>query len=261
MGLKARLDRIPRRKVPGAGINYIPSGKYLKMVTFGFSGVMADVIYLWAIQYYGNTDVPDRYEHLDHVFSIISELDPGYIDPYVIGALIAVEDTRDIPLALKILDLGLARNPGQWIFPLEAGHYAQLYLKDYALAKSYYGKTMAIPGAPPIARRLFAATAFKANDLATAWETWLEVARTAVDPQIRQIASNHLYQVKATIDGRAVGEAVDRFRAERGRNPVALEELVRAGLLARVPKDFDDKDYLYDPATGRIRTQAALWKR
>jgi hypothetical protein len=138
MGLKGRIDRIPRRKIPGSGINYIPSGKYLKMATFGYSSVLADVIYIWAIQYYGNTDIEDRYSHLTHVFSIISELDPGYVDPYVIGALIAVEDTHDIPLALKILDMGLAKNPGQWIFPLEAGHYAQVYMKDYALAKEYY---------------------------------------------------------------------------------------------------------------------------
>jgi hypothetical protein len=261
MGLKARIDRIPRRKIPGSSIIYIPSGKYLKMATFGFSGVLADLIYIWAIQYYGNTAIEDRYTHLTHVFSIISELDPSYVDPYVVGALIAVEDTRDYKLALKILDMGLAKNPGQWLFPFEAGHYAQLYLKDYALAKEYYKKTMEIPGAPDIARRLFAATAFKANDLTTAWETWREVYQGATDPQVRKIASNHLYQVKAALDAQAVGEACSRYRAAHGRNPAALEDLVRDGLMARVPKDLDDKDYLYDPATGEIKTQAVPWKR
>ncbi len=261
MGLKTRLDRIPRRKIVGSGIIYIPSGKYLKMATFGFSAVMADVIYIWAIQYYGNTAIEDRYEHLTQIFSIISELDPSYVDPYVVGALIAVEDTRDVPLAIKILDMGLAKNPGQWIFPLEAGHYAQLYAKDYALAKEYYGKAMDIPGAPPIARRLFAASAFKSNDLQTAWETWLEVFQTADDPQIRQIASNHLYEVKAAVDAGVVRDATERFREKFGRSPAVLDDLVRGGVLAAVPKDYDGKDYLYDPATGRIKTRVVPWKR
>jgi len=261
MGLKARIDRIPRRKIPGSGIIYIPSGKYMKMATFGFSSVLADIIYIWAIQYYANTAIEDRYAHLAHIFSIISELDPAYVDPYVVGALIAVEDTRDVGLALKILDAGLDKNPGQWIFPLEAGHYAHLFLKDYALAKEYYRKTMEIPGAPEIAKRLFAASSFKSNDLQTAWETWLEVYRTASDPQIRKIASNHLYQVKSAVDAGIVGEAVARFRSAYGRNPAALEDLVRAGILSALPKDFDDKDYLFNPETGEIKTQVSPWKR
>ena len=261
MGLKVRIEQIPRSNVPGSSIIYLPSGKYLKMTTFGYSSLAADLIYIWAIQYYGNTAIDDRFTHLTHVFSIISELDPGYVDPYVVGALIAVEDTRDFALALKILDLGLAKNPGQWIFPLEAGHYAQLYMKDYDLAKEYYRKTMEIPGSPDIAKRLYAATAFKANDLTTAWETWLEVYRTATDPQVRKIASNHLYQVKAAMDAQVIKDSLARFRQTYGRNPALLEDLVRSGMIARLPKDFDEKDYLYDPRTGEIKTQVVPWKR
>jgi hypothetical protein len=261
MGLRLGIEHIPRPRVPGAGIIYVPSGKYLKMATFGYSSLFADVLYIWAIQYYGDTTIPERFDYLFHIFSVISELDPRYVDPYEVGAMIALFDARDPSLSLKILDMGLAKNPDMWIFPLDAGHYAQLYLKDFGLAREYYKKAMDIPGAPAITRRLFADSSFKVMDLETAWETWLEVYNSAKDPQIRKIASNHLYQVKAAADIQALKGALAKYREEFGRLPLELGQLVRAGLLPQIPKDLDGKDYLYDSKTGNITTAVVPWKR
>jgi tetratricopeptide (TPR) repeat protein len=260
MGLKLGNDALPRKRVPGSSIIYIPSGAYLKPATFGFPSLAADIIFLWAIQYYGNPDIPDKFAYFTHIFSIISELDPRYVDPYEVGALIAVYDGRDTPLALKILDMGAAKNPDLWIFPFEAGHYA-LARKDWDTAKAYFQKAMDIPDAPAVARRLYANAAFKTMDYQTSWETWKSVYETASDEQIRKIASNHLYQVKAAVDMAALKNAVFDFRARSGRNPENLEALVRAGLIRGIPRDFDDKDYVYDPQTGEISTAVSPWKR
>jgi tetratricopeptide (TPR) repeat protein len=260
VSLKREVERIPRKKIPGASIIYIPSGKYLKYATFGYSSLVADLIYLWSIQYYTTYTIVDRFQNLEHIFSIIAELDPRYTDPYEIGALIAVNDAKDLKLALKILDMGLARNPDQWIFPFEAGHYAQR-AGDFDTARRYYGKTMAIPGAPEIAKRLYAAAGYRVMDLKESWETWLEVYKTAKDERTRKIAGKHLYQVKAAADMNLLREGVRRFREKYGRLPADFEELVRFGLLAALPKDLDGKDYLYNPETGEIKTPSVWWKR
>jgi tetratricopeptide (TPR) repeat protein len=260
ISLKREVERIPRKKIPGASIIYIPSGKYLKYATFGYSSLVADLIYLWSIQYYTTYTIVDRFQNLEHIFSIIAELDPRYTDPYEIGALIAVNDAKDLKLALKILDMGLARNPDQWIFPFEAGHYAQR-AGDFDTARRYYGKTMAIPGAPEIAKRLYAAAGYRVMDLKESWETWLEVYKTAKDERTRKIAGKHLYQVKAAADMNLLREGVRRFREKYGRLPADFEELVRFGLLAALPKDLDGKDYLYNPETGEIKTPSVWWKR
>ncbi len=260
MGLKRGNDALPRRRVPGSSIIYIPSGAYLKPATFGFSSLAADIIYLWAIQYYGNPEIPNKFAYFTHIFSIISELDPSYVDPYEVGALIAFNDAHDIPLTLKILDMGAAKNPAMWIFPFEAGHYA-MARKDFDTAKAYFQKAMDIPDAPAVTRRLFANAAFKTMDYQTSWETWKSVYETTTDEQIKKIASNHLYQVKAAVDIAALKNAVFEFRARTGRNPKDLEALVRAGLIRAVPRDFDDKDYSYDPQSGALNTAVSPWKR
>jgi len=260
VSLKLAIERIPRKKIPGASIIYIPSGKYLKYATFGYSSLVADLVYIWAIQYYTTYTIVDRFQNLEHIFSIIAELDPRYTDPYEVGALIAVNEAKDLQLAYKILDLGLAKNPDQWIFPFEAGHYAQR-AKDYETARKYYEKTMNIPGAPEIAKRLYAAAGFKVMDLEESWETWLEVYNTATDERTKKIAGKHLYQVKTAADTNLLKEAVRRFRERYQRLPAELGELVRFGIVSALPQDLDGKDYIYNPKTGEITPPSIWWKR
>ncbi len=247
--------------MPGSSIIYVPSGKALKFATFGYSSVFADLIYLWAIQYYSDYSIPDRFKYLDHIFSIISDLDPRYRDPYEIGALIAAAEAQDIHLALKILDRGLEKNPNQWIFPFEAGSFAQMSAKDFSLARAYYKKAMDIKGSPDLIKRLYANAAFKTMDFKTSWETWLEVYNTAKEDWIKKIASNHLYQVKAAVDIRAIEQALAKFKEKYGHNPADLNQLVEIGSLPTLPKDMDGKDYLYDPKTGEVKPATIPWKR
>lgn len=260
MGLKLKIDDITREKIPGASIIYVPSGKYFKFATFGNSSLLADLVYLWAIQYYSTYTVVDRYENLDHIFSIIAELDPRYLDPYEVGAVIAFHEAEDLELALKILDKGLEKNPDQWIFPYEAGHYARIR-KEYKLAQEYFKKAMEIEGAPDFVKRLYADATFMTVDYKTSWETWMEIYKTAEDDRIKKIASNHLYRVKAAVDIRTIRRAIIKFHEQYGRNPSDLSRLIRTGFLKSIPKDLDGKEYIYDPKTGRVGTPTIPWKR
>ena len=259
--LKIQTDQVARTRVPGSSIIYLPSGKYLKHMTFGYSSLVADIIYLWAIQYYGTYEIADRFNYLQHIFSIIAELDPRYVDPYEVGALIAIYDAHDAELAFRILDMGLEKNPDMWIFPFQAGHIAQMNLKDFDRAREYYRKAMEIPGAPPIVKRLYANAAYRTMDYQEAWEMWKEVYETAQEDWVKEIAYNHLYRVKSTVDMEALGEAVKKYRERFGRWPADLGQLVRAGLIREVPKDLDGKDYVYDAKTGEVKPARVWWKR
>ncbi len=261
MGMKVKIDEISREKVPGSSIIYIPSGKYLKYATFGYSSLVADLIYIWSIQYFSDPTVLDRFDYLDHIISVINELDPRYFDPYDTGALIAIHDVLNLDLALKILDRGLEKNPTEWIYPYQAGHYVQRLVKDYERAREYYKTAMEIEGSPDISRRLYANAAFKMMDYETSWESWLEIYQTTDDERIKGIASNHLYQVKAAIDTQNLKKAVDLFKERYGRFPDDLSQLVRYSFLGSIPNDFDGKDYLYDPQSGEVKAPVSPWKR
>lgn len=261
LGLKLKLDQIPREKMPGSSIIYLPSGKYLKYATFGYSSLLADLIYIWAIQYYSNYDIPDRFQYLDHIFSIISALDPHYLDPYELGSMIAIYEAHDAQLAFRLLEMGFEKNPQEWIFPYIAGHYAQMFLKDYQLARKYYKQALAIEDSPPILKRLYAHATFRLGDYQTAWQNWLEIYQESRDERIKKIALNHLYLVKSAMDKEKIETALRQFREKFGYFPQQLEELVQKGILAEIPKDLDGREYLYNKEEGTISAPRSPWKR
>ena len=261
MNLKIATDRVMRKKVPGSSIIYLPKGEYLKFATFGYSSSLADMIYLWAIQYYSDYTIPDSYQYLEHIFTIISELDPQYFDAYDVGAFIAVYEAQDLELGLRILDLGLEKNPQEFWYPYIAAHYLQFIKKDHERAQEYYKKAMSIEGCPPIVRRLYADAIFKTTDYQGAWQAWLEIYNTAEDEKIKRVASNHLYNVKATMDIEMLKDAIVKYAEKYGRNPSDLSKLVYAGFLKSIPRDLDNKEYLYDAQTGEVKTPTIPWKR
>jgi len=261
VGLKLKLEGFDRAQVRGASIVYLPSGQGARLTSLGYESVLADLIYLWAIQYYSDKGIPDRYRNLDRIFGVIAELDPHYEDPYLTGALIAVYEARDLDLAFKMLDRGMEKNPGEWLFPFEAGHYALLFKKDYDLARKYFKRAMDLPGAPAITRRLYADASFRTQDLDAAWKTWQDVFQSAPDERVKKVASNHLYQVKAARDTERIASAVRDFKGRFHRLPMNLSQLVRSGFLPNLPLDLDGQDYLYDPQTGEVKSATIPWKR
>lgn len=238
---------------------YLPSGKYLKAVSLGFDGLLADMIYLWSIQYYGNFDIKDRYSYLEHIYGqVITELDPHYLDPYLVGALIMSAEARQPEMALRLLDKGVNNNPDQWIVAFEAGFLCYDELHDYQRAAYYFRRASEIPGAHPLVRRLYAEMYNRAGDKKTSLKEWSEIYESSDDPYVRNVAWNHVHDLKVDVDLADLKDAVSRFRVKAGRPPGRLGELVTAGIAGRLPLDPEERDYLYDAQTGDVRYRGSL---
>src|SRR5437867_12710220 len=235
--VQGRVERMTR----GGTIHpllYLPSGKYLKVMALGFDGLAADMIYLWSIQYYGNYDIKDRYEYLERIYDqVITELDPHYLDPYLVGALIMTVEARNPEMALRLLDKGVRSNPDQWIMPFEAGFLCYNDLHDYKRAAVYFEKAAGIPGVHPLVRRLYAEMYNRAGDKRTSLKEWLEIYRTTNDPYVHNVAWNHAHDLKVDVDLADLRGAVSRFHEMEKRPPHRLLEVVVSGLLATLPRD------------------------
>src|SRR3989442_14127152 len=207
-----------RRSSGAHPLLYLPSGKYLRVMALGFDGLLADVLYLWSIQYYGNYDIRDRYDYLEHIYDqVITELDPHYLDPYLIGARMMTTEARQPEMALRLLDKGVVHNPGQWIMPFEAGFLCYNDLHDYKRAAGYFEKALRVPGVHPLVRRLYAEMYDRAGDKRTSLKEWLEIYQTSDDPYAHGIAWNHVHDLKVDVDIADLTSAVGRLRHREKR--------------------------------------------
>ncbi len=254
-----RLHAMEAARPAGSHLLYLPSGKYLKALALGYPEVLADAIYLWSIQFYSEYEAAERYAYLEHIFrNVITELDPRYQDPYIIGALIMALEAHDVEMALRLLDKGIEANPGGWILAFEAGFYCYDTLHDYARAARYFERAMKVPGAHPLVKRLRAEMYARLGDRRTSLRSWLDIYREAADEYVRSVSYRHVHDLKIQVDLEDLEGALSAYGARFGRPAADLEDLVGAGLLERVPRDPEGRSYLYNRNTGQVRS-AARW--
>jgi tetratricopeptide (TPR) repeat protein len=254
---RARLDALSAAPPSGRPLLYLPNGRHLKAASLGHAPLVADVVYLWAIQFYSDYEREDRFRYVEHIFGrVIPELDPRYTDPYWIGALILTVEGRDLEGGLRVLETGFRNDPGQWVLLYLAGWECSNAGRPDRAAE-YFGRAAAVPGAPAQLRRLQAGMSAKAGDLDEALATWRELRDDpASDATTREIAGRQVRDLAVKVDVRALERAVAAFRERAGRSPRGLEELVARGVLSGLPLDPDGRPYAYDPATGVVSSAA-----
>lgn len=240
----------------------LPSGKTLKIISFGFQNLVADMLFIWSIQFYSTQYLTNSYDYLEHVFNIITDINPGYKEPYIVGSWIMALEASNVRMAIRLLQKGAQNMKDEWIFDYECGFYAYKYLKDYGLAEKFFEKAAANPSAPQLIHRKRAHMVYMKDNLGYAYELWLEIYKKAADKLERRAARIHLQQIKFEIDKKWLEEKINLYRQRYKRNPAHLNQLVRAGLAAQIPKDLKGKDYIYSPETGKVTAKKVYrWKR
>jgi tetratricopeptide (TPR) repeat protein len=241
----------------------LPNGRYLKAASAGFQVLLADVIYLWSIQYYGHRRTIEGRRYLWQIYTTIAELDPHFIDAYTTGALVMASDMNDPELALDLLDLGIERNPDSWRLPNEAGWYSYLSLGDPARAEVYFELVAQKPDAPAWAARVRAFMVGEQGDLLSAivlWEQIRDEAEASGDEQSAAIAAQRVPDLYSQWAIGELDKAIAAFEQEQGRKPDSLALL---GTLGRLPAEmflddegrplnYFEEPFDYDARTGEV---------
>lgn len=229
----------------------IPSSKYAEAVSLGFKPLLADSIYLWSIQYYGDYTAIRSGEFIWRIFDVITDLDPDYKDPYFLGSLVMSLNYQDRELALALIQKGWDAHPDDWQFPYEAGFLAK-ESGQYERAAQYFYRAHQMTGAISKIKHLQAAMLKEAGRYVDSYRIWLEIFESTDNIWTKNSAARNIFDLKVILDEHLVRRAAEAYQARAGQTPPSLSALVQAGLLKTLPKDPNEEPYLYDPDTGAL---------
>jgi tetratricopeptide (TPR) repeat protein len=251
------LDRLAEGQPAEEELLYLPNGKHLKVMSLGNASLVADLLYLWAIQYYSDYGRKQRKRYVEHVFAdVITELDPHYVDAYWLGSLILIVECGEFDAGIGLLEKGARQNPDKWILPYLAG-WECYHARHYACATDYFERASRIPDAPTVVRRMRAGMMARQGDLGQALASWNEILGDPKSDSLSlKIARRKVRELQTRLDVETLQRAAARFRNDNGRWPSRLEELVARSYIRELPRDPDGRAYLYDARTGGVSSPA-----
>jgi len=236
---------------------YVSSPKVLKRASLGYNGLLADIYWTRAVQYFGDrhTAHATTYNLLYPLLQITTQLDPQLIAAYEFGASFLAPSPpfgAGLPeQAVELMKYGIQNNPNDWKLYYDLGFVYYVNIKDYGKAAEAFGRGAQAPNAHPFMRVLAAQLAQHAGEFDTARMLWTASYQNTTDKQIRQNALEHLRALRVDEDVTRLEQGVTRFGERTGRLPASMSELAYAEGFSRIPLDPDGHPYELD-STGRV---------
>ena len=260
IGLSLHILHLQVRKTRGQNplqeLLYLPSGKYLKVVVLGFDNLVADILWLRGIQYFGGHFMGDKnYAMLERIFEVITTLEPSFIDVYRFASMALGEEAQKYQATTALLWKGVDRNPTRWEIPYDLGFFLLYTVKDYDQALKAYSVATARPGCPDFVQRIIPYIYSEAGRTEIALARWKEIYETAKDDMTREIADRNIKLIYLKAELKPMRDGLLAYRKKHGSFPPSLYTLVQEGYIHSIPKEPYGTIWVYDPKTGWLRSQ------
>ncbi|NNE08883.1 MAG: hypothetical protein HKN20_10030 [Gemmatimonadetes bacterium] len=235
-------------------LSYFPSGVLLEPIVCGFENIVADLLWLRAIQYYGRHRQTDlMFGRVDHVFRTLTDLDPHFIEAFRFGALVLVEDAHMPEEGYELLKRGIRSNPDDGGLYFDLGFHCYLN-QQYDRASVYFGHAANKKGAPENAARFAAFAQNRQGNLDIAEELWMEIYDGTTNERTRASAVFALKSIAAARDTTYLAERARAYQARFGGFPRSVDDLVKSGLAPAAPEEPFQTNYIIHPVTGEVRS-------
>jgi tetratricopeptide (TPR) repeat protein len=255
--VRERVDRV-RAGATLEEVLYLPEAKVLKRMSLGYEGLLADIYWTRAVQYFGSKHFQHaaHYDLLAPLLDVTTELDPHLLVVYQFGSIFLSqrppEGAGQPQKAIELVERGIRENPAEWRLYYNLG-WIEYDGKDYRAAARAFEQGAKVPGSPPAMQVLAATTAQHAGEVPTSRLLWSQIYATTADKMIRANAIKHLEALQVDEDIARLEGGVEAYKQATGSYPASWAELEAAGWRGRL---IDPVGYYYIlKAGGRIEVQ------
>jgi tetratricopeptide (TPR) repeat protein len=239
------LRRIDRERT-GATLQevlYISSPTLLKRMSLGYDGLLADVYWTRAVQYFGEklTRGSEHFDLLAPLLEITTTLDPHLLVAYEYGSNFLAPKipggAGQPQRAIKLTEFGIRNNPNQWHLYYDLGFIYYMELGDYGNAEKAFADGAKVPNAHQIMPLMAAKMAEHAGNIQTARLMWVTTYQITHDPNVKSNAVAHLNALQVDEDVTTLEALVSHYREKTGYLPRTFGELETANMLRGIPVD------------------------
>lgn len=245
-----------RHGLPGsAKLSYLPKGEYLKIAVVGYRNIVADLLWLKAVQgLSGRQQTHEGYLGAYHAADVLTDLDPEFVHAYqytgtVLGVIAGMP--RE---SVELLKKGVRHNPSVWQLSFFLGYDYYYELGDPVNAAKHFQAAALLPGAPPWLAGLAARMSFEANDPNAALEFLQRIYSQTQDEEVKKGLAQRIREAAAERDIRMIERGIKTYREQVGENPETLEDLVRSGIVANIPPEPFGGRYEYSHSDGSVKS-------
>lgn len=227
--------------------NYVVPSSFSRILAFGFHGLLSDYQFLSTMSFFGARAVDqlqmseDDWDYFVASLDAVTDLDPYFLDPYVLAQGLLTWEAQRYNEANVILEKGMRHRTWDWQLPYYIAFNHFYFLNDYESAGHYLMQASQLPHAPSLLKTLAARLAYYGGQSQTALLFLRQMLAETNSEQLRQRLGNRLLALERAVE---IEEAMKRFRADNLRDVKHLGELVLEGYMNRLPEDPYGGDWI-----------------
>jgi tetratricopeptide (TPR) repeat protein len=257
-GAQLKLTDLRDSRPPEARLSFFPPAPVIRVLSADQYQFISHLISLQCLFYFGTLmERPSQRPEFSRIYRALftaTRLDPYNMDAYYLAQAVLTFESGNIQRVNELLEYGFQHRTWDWYLPFFISFNYAYFVKDYEKAAVYLTKAAELNPKVQWFASLAARYYYEGGSTTLALAYLKEMIATTRNDAIkkrlviRAAAFEKILQIE---------QAIEAYKRHLQQDPKDLRDLVKAGILARIPIDpYGGSFYLDDQ--GRVRTTSKL---